>query len=193
MSEWFLAELHYPSTGMLTAIHFVDAKAECKDSKRNWRFHYSLQLLFFFFFPSLHFFIHLFTCAYIVWVITPSCPHPHPPFPSSQNLFCTFLQFHWRVEISNNKKDIAFLLVEIRTSIIYKEIPNIVSMYKCVTTQVDSSLTDLYTGSWSPSLVDLCSFKVYVLVPLEWGHQILSCFGFSIQPHTSRICSPRVM
>jgi hypothetical protein len=62
-------------------------------------------------------------------------------------------------------------------------------MHKCVTTQVDSSLTDLYTGSWAPSRVDLCQFKVSVLVPLEWGNQTLSCFGFSTYHHTSYICS----
>jgi hypothetical protein len=61
-------------------------------------------------------------------------------------------------------------------------------MYKCVTTQVV-----LYTGSWSPSHVDLCHFRVSVSVPLEWGHQMCSCFGFSIYPHTSRMCSPLVM
>jgi hypothetical protein len=44
-------------------------------------------------------------------------------------------------------------------------------MYKCVTTQADSSLTDLYSGSWSPSRVDLCCLKVSVLVLVEWGHQ----------------------
>jgi hypothetical protein len=41
------------------------------------------------------FLIHLFTCAYIIWVISPSCPH-HPTLPllpSRQNLFCAFLQF----------------------------------------------------------------------------------------------------
>jgi hypothetical protein len=26
----------------------------------------------------LIFFIHLFTCSYIVWVISPPCPYPHP-------------------------------------------------------------------------------------------------------------------
>jgi hypothetical protein len=66
-------------------------------------------------------------------------------------------------------------------------------MYKCVTTQVDSSLTDLYTGSWSPSHVDLCCFKGSVLVPLEWRHQTLSYFGFSTYSHISHMCSPIVM
>jgi hypothetical protein len=41
-------------------------------------------------------------------------------------------------------------------------------VYTCVTTQVDSSLTDLYTGYWSPSHDNLCCFKVSVLVPLNF-------------------------
>jgi hypothetical protein len=47
---------------------------------------------------------------------TPPPPSLPLPLASSQNLFCAFLQFCWRVEISN-KKDIAFLLVEIRPAI----------------------------------------------------------------------------
>jgi hypothetical protein len=39
-----------------------------------------------------------------------------PPLPF-QNLFCALLLFLWRAEISNNKKDTAFLLLEIRTGI----------------------------------------------------------------------------
>jgi hypothetical protein len=42
-------------------------------------------------------------------------------------------------------EDKAFLLVELGTAI--QKIPTIAFTYKCVTTQVDSSLTDLYTGS----------------------------------------------
>jgi hypothetical protein len=49
-------------------------------------------------------------------------------------------------------------------------------MYKCVITHVDSSLTDPYTGFWSPSSTVLCHFKVSVLVPLEWGHQTFFMF-----------------
>jgi hypothetical protein len=43
-------------------------------------------------------------------------------------------------------------------------------------------LTDLFTGSWSLSHIDLCHLKVSVLVPLQWGHQTLSCFGFPTYP-----------
>jgi hypothetical protein len=39
------------------------------------------------------------------------------PLTSRQNLFCPFLQFCWRVDKSNNKKDKVFLLVEIRIAI----------------------------------------------------------------------------
>jgi hypothetical protein len=42
--------------------------------------------------------IHLFTYAYIVWVISPPCPTTHTlplsPLTSRQNLFCAILQFH---------------------------------------------------------------------------------------------------
>jgi hypothetical protein len=62
-------------------------------------------------------------------------------------------------------------------------------MYKCVTTQVDLSLTDLYTGS-TPSRVDLSHFKVSVLALLQLEHQTLSCFGFTTYPNTSGMCSP---
>jgi hypothetical protein len=62
-------------------------------------------------------------------------------------------------------------------------------MYKCVSSQVDSSLTDLLTSSWSPSHIGFCYFKVSVLVPLQWGYQMLSCFGFLTYPHTSHMCS----
>jgi hypothetical protein len=74
-----------------------------------------------FIFPSFKIIIYLFTGAYIVWVISPSSPCPYPltptPLLSRQNLFYTFLQFHWRIEISNNKNDVAFLLVKIKTAI----------------------------------------------------------------------------
>jgi hypothetical protein len=69
-------------------------------------------------FEFLFFIIHLFTCAYIVWVISPPCPPTPPsPLPSRQNLFCAFPQFYWREDISNNKKDKALLLVEIKTAV----------------------------------------------------------------------------
>jgi hypothetical protein len=48
-----------------------------------------------------------------------------------------------------------------------------------------------------PSPIDLCCFKVSALVPLHWGHQMLSCWGFFCffgflgflaYPRTSLIC-----
>jgi hypothetical protein len=91
----------------------------------------------------------------------------------------------------HNKKHKAFLLVELRIAI-QIDSQHCFHVQMCYN-QVDSSLTDLYTGSWSPSRVDLCHFKVFVLAPLEWGHQAVSCFGFSTYPHTSWMRSPLVV
>jgi hypothetical protein len=46
-----------------------------------------------------------------------SPPSPPTPLAYRKDFFCPFLQFCWRVDISNNKKDILFLLVEIRIAI----------------------------------------------------------------------------
>jgi hypothetical protein len=54
-------------------------------------------------------FFSLFIYSYVHTLFGPFLPL-HPP----QNRFCILLQFWWREDISNNKKDIAFLLVEIR-------------------------------------------------------------------------------
>jgi hypothetical protein len=66
-------------------------------------------------------FIHLFIYAYIVWAISPPCPPLSPslsPPPLLPGRTCSahFSNFV-RVDISNNRKDIAFLLVEIRITI----------------------------------------------------------------------------
>jgi hypothetical protein len=110
-----------------------------------------------------------------------------PPLSSRQNLFCPFLQFCWSVDISNNKQDIAFLLVEIRIAI--QRDPSIASTHKCITTQIVWSLPDLFTTSRWPSHIDLCHFKVTVLLAsLQWGHQPLSCLGFPTFPYSSCMC-----
>jgi hypothetical protein len=95
--------------------------------------------------------------------------HPLSLPPTSltyrNNVFCPLLQFCWREDISNIKKDIVFLLVWDKDS--YIEIPSIASMHLCITTRIESSLPDLYTTSQSPSHSDLCQFKFTVLSPLQ--------------------------
>jgi hypothetical protein len=131
-------------------------------------------------------FFYLFTSAYIVWAIYPPCSpppsSPSTPLASRQNLFCPLLQFCWREDISNSKKDIAFLPVSDKDSYIYREIPSIASMHKCITTRIDSSLPDPFTTSQSPSHSRLCCFMVTVLVPLQWTHhfQVLGFLPFPI-------------
>jgi hypothetical protein len=139
--------------------------------------------------------IHLFICAYIVWAISSPCPLslPLPPtlLASRQNLFCPPLQFCWRENIRDNKKDIAFLLAWDKGS--YTEIPNIGSMHICITTQIGSSVPDLFTTSRSPSQSDLCQFKITLFTPLQWAHQTLSSFRFPTFPYSSCMCSPLSM
>jgi hypothetical protein len=65
-------------------------------------------------------------------------------------------------------------------------------MYKCVTTQVDSFLTDFTLVPDPLFVLTSVALKVSVLVPLEWGHQTLSWFGFSTYPQTCCMCSPLV-
>jgi hypothetical protein len=54
---------------------------------------------------------------------------------------------------THNKEDKAFLLVELRIAI-----QRFLTLLSCtrVMTHVDSSLTDLYPGYWSPSHDNLC-------------------------------------
>jgi hypothetical protein len=54
-------------------------------------------------------FFYLFICAYIVWTISSPYLLPTPSLPpltlaSRQNLFCPFLQFCWREDISIIRK-----------------------------------------------------------------------------------------
>jgi hypothetical protein len=83
-------------------------------------------------------------------------PSPCLPLASRQNLFFPFLQFFWREDISDNKKDIAFLLVEKRISIQRDSYHCFHT--QCITTWIDSSLPDLFTTSQSPYHIDLCHF-----------------------------------
>jgi hypothetical protein len=87
---------------------------------KNKQIHCFFFFLIHLFICAISLFIHLFICV-IVWDISPPCPpapflssHPpgfqaEPALPSSPILL--------REDISNNKKDKAFLLVEIRIAI----------------------------------------------------------------------------
>jgi hypothetical protein len=64
-----------------------------------------------FFSPYNLSFLYLLTCVYIVCAIPTHTP-PAQPLASRQNLFCPhLLQFCWRENIRDNKKDIVFFLV----------------------------------------------------------------------------------
>jgi hypothetical protein len=62
--------------------------------------------------------IHLFTSAYIVWVISPTCPlppppPPHPPHFQAELVLPLFLIL-LKKKHKHNKEDKAFLIVELR-------------------------------------------------------------------------------
>jgi hypothetical protein len=144
------------------------------------------------FFYYYYLFIHM--CVHCLGHFSP-LPHSPPSLSLSPHFQPeTFLPLSLILlnrRLKHNKEDKAFLLVELWIAI--QKIPTVTSMYKYATTHVDSSLTDLYTGYWSHSHVKLCRFKVSVLVLLEWGHQMLLCFGFSTPLHISHMCSPLVI
>jgi hypothetical protein len=83
-----------------------------------WQAHTTMPCFFFF-----YSFIHMST--HCLGHFCPPIPRPiRHPLPllstlltSIQNLFCSLLQFCWREDINNNKKDIAFLLVKIKIAI----------------------------------------------------------------------------
>jgi hypothetical protein len=65
--------------------------------------------------------IHLFTCAYIVWVISPLCPLPNPLPPSSPQFqtgpILPLSLILLKKRHTHNKEDKAFLVVELRRAI----------------------------------------------------------------------------
>jgi hypothetical protein len=65
-------------------------------------FRFTLLILFLFFYSFTHMYIH---CLEHFSHLPLSCITPPLPLPSRQKLFCPFLQFCWREDISNNKKD----------------------------------------------------------------------------------------
>jgi hypothetical protein len=117
----------------------------------------------------------------------PPTPHslPHTPLISRQNMFCPFPQFCWKQDINNNKKNRTFLLVWDKDSYAKRFLALLRRTSVLQPEQIDSSLPDLFNTSRSPSHIDLSSFKVTVLAPLQWRHQMLSSFRFLTYPHTS--------
>jgi hypothetical protein len=124
---------------------------------------YWIQPCFFFLFNCFYIYSHVYT----LFVLSPPHLQAEPVLPSC------LLRFWWRENISDKKKDIAFLLVWDKDSY-----PSVASMHMYITTHIDSSLPDLFTASWSPSHNGLCQFKITLFAPLQWAHQPHSSFGF---------------
>jgi hypothetical protein len=144
-------------------------------------------VVFLFFYSFIHMCIHCLGHFSPLYPTLSLSQHPH--LASRQSLFCPFIQFCWREDISNNKTDKEFLLLWDKHSCIER----FLALLPC-TSVLQSKLIHLYlTFSLlprSPSHIGLCHFKVSVLAPLQWGHQTLSSFGFPTYPYSSRMCSP---
>jgi hypothetical protein len=93
----------------------------------SYPFHFSWFLsLFIFIFLVVYIYSYMYTLGHLF-------PRMHPhPLTYRQNLFHPFLQFCWRENIRDNKKDIAFLLVWDKDSYTEKEsYTSIASMHMC--------------------------------------------------------------
>jgi hypothetical protein len=115
-------------------------------------------------------------------------PRPSPPFPpqfQAGHVLHLSLVFLKKRDKPNKEDSVFASWVEDS----YTEIFLALLLFIHVMTHVDSSLIDLYPGYWSPSHDNLCCFNISVLVPLEWGHQRLSCFGFSTHFYITEMCS----
>jgi hypothetical protein len=148
------------------------------------------------FFVCLVFKIHLLICAYIVWAISFPCPWPPPspliPLASRQNLFCPLLEFCWRENIRDDKKDIAFLLDWDKDS--YTE--RFLALLPC-TCVLQPKLVHLYqTSSPLPSqLPIMASVSLRLLYSLFYSEHIkyFQVLGFLPFPYSSCTCSPLSM
>jgi hypothetical protein len=143
---------------------------------------------------SFFVFLHVFMCAYIVSFL-PSAPHllplssPHPTF--RQNLFFPFLQFHWREDISNNKKVSSSWDKD-------SYIERFLALLPCKSV-LQPKLIHLYmTSSLLPGhLPILTSVTLWltVLAPLQWDiihFQVLDFLPISIPPICALplVCDP---
>jgi hypothetical protein len=97
------------ATYLLFFFYILSAHISCAE-RFHWHLHMCLQYILFF--------VYLFIYSYVHTLFGPSLPPAPGPFSlpptcltSRQNLSCPLLQFCWREDISDNKKDIAFLLV----------------------------------------------------------------------------------
>jgi hypothetical protein len=121
----------------------------------------------------------IFICAYIVWVISPSC------LASRQYLFWP-LQFCWREDISNNKKDSIFASWDKDS---YTE--RFLALLPCTSVlqfKLIISTRPLHYFPVTFPYWPLFVLRLTILDPLQWAHETLSSFGFPTFPYSSCMC-----
>jgi hypothetical protein len=125
------------------------------------------------------YFCFVFSFYFIVLTFTYTCIHCllhllHPLLPSR---FCPLLQLCWRENISDNKKDISFLLIWDKDS--YTERIIVLLPCACVLqpTLVHFYQTSLLLPGPLPT-VPLCQFKITLFTPQQGAHKPHSSFRF---------------
>jgi hypothetical protein len=137
----------------------------------------ALLLLFISYFFLLLYSFFIFAC--IVWAI---CLSVHP-LASRQNLFCPVLQFCWRENVRDNKKDIAFLLAWDKDS--YTE--RFLALLPC-TCVLQPELAHLYQTLLLGHLpIVACQFKITIFAPIQWHIKHFQDLGFLPFPFSSCI------
>jgi hypothetical protein len=114
---------------------------------------------------------------------------PPCPFASRQNLFCPLLQFCWRENIIDNKKDIAFLLAWDKDGYIER----FLALLPCICV-LQPRLIHLYqTSSVLPGpLPIVASASLRLLYSLLYSEHIkhFQVLGFLTFLYSSHACSP---
>jgi hypothetical protein len=127
--------------------------------------------------------VHILFGPFLPLLPTASSISPQPRLASRQSLFCPFLQFCWREDISvfaswdKDSYTERFLALLPWTNVLQ---PKLIHLYLTFSPVLDPLpiLTPVTLG--------------FCIAPLQWGHQTLSCFGFPTYPHTSHMCSPLI-
>jgi hypothetical protein len=118
-------------------------------------------------------------------------PPPHSTLPSRQNpLHPLFLQFCWRENIRNNKKDIVFLLVWDKDSYTDRFLALLPRTCVSQLTLVHLCQTSLLLPGLLPIVASAHLRLLYSLLYMSTYINLIKVLGFLLFPYFSHACSP---